>query len=142
MLKEDGDCMFRWFPDLFNATYDKTEENLKKLFGFLLNDYDFKFSKEILEKATDKNGKFFFCGPLNLYQFYNENVCINILHLVQRDDCNVYVTDQKSKDQMYIRSGYELPARLAYDSALLAKEIKQSVLNRGEIFGYKIHPDR
>ena len=134
--------MFRWFPNLFNTTYDKTEENLRKLFSFLLNDYDFNFSKEIIENATDKNGKFFFHGPLNLYQFYNENACINILHLVQRDDYNVYITDKKSTDQTYIRNGVEVPYKLAYDPALLAKEIEQSVLNCGEIFGHKIHLHR
>lgn len=127
---------------MFNTSHDQTEENLQKLFDFLLNDYGFKFSKEMLEDATDKNGKFFFHGPLNLYQFYNENACINILHLVQRDDYNVYVTDKKSTDQTYIRNGVEAPSGLAYDHALLAKEIEKSVFNRGEIFGYKIHLDR
>ena len=85
----------------------------------------------------DKNGKFIFYGPLNAYQFYNENLCINILHLVQRDDYNVYITDKKSADQVFIKNGTEIPSELAYHLPLLAEEVKQAVLNRSEWNGYK-----
>lgn len=130
--------MFTWFTNLFKPTPDKTEDSLLMQFDFLINNYGFEYSKEMLGDAIDKDGKFVFYGPLNAYQIYTENVCINILHLVQRDEYNVYITDKKSADQVYIRNGIEVPSYFAYDFPLLAREIKESVLNCGEVFGYKI----
>ena len=130
--------MFQWFANLFKPTPDKTEEKLLKLFDSLLNNYGFAYSKEKLGNAVDKNGKLIFYGPLNAYQFYNSNVCISILHLVQRDDYNVFITDKKSADQVYIKNGVEVPSYLAYDLSLFAKEIEVSILNCGELYGYRI----
>lgn len=130
--------MFQWFANLFNPAPDTTEENLLKLFSFLLNTYGFSYSKEELGDAVDKSGMFIFHGPLNAYQFYNENLCINILHLVQRDDYNVYITDKKRSDQVFIINGIEIPSELAYNLPLLAKEIEESILNYGTLYGYNI----
>ena len=130
--------MFRWFANLFKPVPDETEEKLLKLFDFLLNNYGFAYSKEALGNAVDKNGKFVFYGPLTAYQFYNSNVCINILHLVQRDDYNIFITDEKSTDQVYIQNGTEVSSHLAYNLPLFAKEIEESVLNGGELYGYRI----
>ena len=129
--------MFQWFANLFNPAPDTTEENLLKLFSFLLNTYGFSYSKEELGDAVDKSGKFEFYGPLNAYQFYNENLCINILHLVQRDDYNVYITDKKSADQVFIKNGTEIPSELANNLPSLADEVKQAVLNRLKWHGYR-----
>ena len=130
--------MFKWIANLFKPTSDKTEEQLLSLFDFLLNTYGFSYSKEELGNAVDKSGKFIFYGPLNAYQFYNENLCINILHLVQRDGYNVYITDKKSADQVFIKNGTEIPSVLAYNLPLFAEEVKKSLLNCGELYGYKI----
>ena len=129
--------MFKWIANLLKPVPDKIEEQLLSYFDFLLNNYNFTYCKVKLGNAVDKNGKFFFYGPLNAYQFYNENVCINILHLVQRDDYNVYITDQKSVNQVYIRNGTEISSELAYKFSLLAEEVKQAVLSRSEWNGYK-----
>ena len=130
--------MFQWLSSMFKPASDKVEETLLELFDFLISDYGFEYKKEMLGDAIDKGGKFFFCGPLNAYQFYNENVCIHILHLVQRDDYDVYITDKKSVDQVYIRNGIEVPSRFAYHFPLLAREVKESVLNCGKVFGHSI----
>lgn len=129
--------MFKWIANLLKPVPDKIEEQLLSNFDFLLNNYNFIYCKVKLGNAVDKNGKFFFYGPLNAYQFYNENVCINILHLVQRDDYNVYITDQKSVNQVYIRNGTEIPSELAYNFSLFAEEVKQAVLKHSEWNGYK-----
>ena len=129
--------MFKWIANLLKPVPDKIEEQLLSCFDFLLNNYNFTYCKVKLGNAVDKNGKFFFYGPLNAYQFYNENVCINILHLVQRDDYNVYITDQKSVNQVYIRNGTEIPSELAYNFSLFAEEVKQAVLKHSEWNGYK-----
>ena len=129
--------MFKWIANLLKPVPDKIEEQLLSYFDFLLNNYNFIYCKVKLGNAVDKNGKFLFYGPLNAYQFYNENVCINILHLVQRDDYNVYITNQKSVDQVLIQNGTEVPSELAYNLSTLAEEVKQAVLNRSEWNGYK-----
>ncbi len=129
--------MFKWIANLLKPVPDKIEEQLLSYFDFLLNNYNFIYCKVKLGNAVDKNGKFFFYGPLNAYQFYNENVCINILHLVQRDDYNVYITDQKSVNQVYIRNGTEISSELAYNFSLFAEEVKQAVLKHSEWNGYK-----
>ena len=134
-VRKGGFCMFKWITNLFKPAPDKIEERLLSLFDFLLNTYSFSYSKEELGNAVDKSGKFIFYGPLNAYQFYNENLCINILHLVQRDDYNVYITDKKSADQVFIINGIEIPSELAYHLPLFAEEVKKAVANHSELFG-------
>ena len=129
--------MFKWFANLFKPTPDKVEDRLLSLFDFLLNTYGFSYSKEGLGNAVDKSGKFIFYGPLNAYQFYNEKLCLNILHLVQRDDYNVYITDKKSSDQVLIINGTEIPSELAYNLPLLAEEVNYAVSNHSELYGYR-----
>ena len=129
--------MFNWITSLFKPAPDRIEERLLSLFDFLLNTYGFSYSKEELGNAVDKSGTIVFYGPLNAYQFYNENLCINILHLVQRDDYNVYITDKKSADQVFIKNGTEIPSEFAYNLPLLAEEVKQAVINHLEWHGYK-----
>ncbi|MBR3815561.1 MAG: hypothetical protein IKJ27_02415 [Clostridia bacterium] len=127
--------MFKWIANLFKPTPDKIEERLLSIFDFLLNTYGFSYSKVELGNAVDKSGKFIFYGPLNAYQFYNENLCINILHLVQRDDYDVYITCKKSADQVFIINGIEVPSELAYNLPLLAEKVKQAVANHSELYG-------
>lgn len=129
--------MLNWHTNLFKPTSDKIEEQLLTLFDFLIHNNGFSYSKEELGNAVDKNGNFIYYGPLNAYQFYRENICISILHLVQRDDYNVYLSDKKSVDQLFIINGTEVPSELAYNLPLLAKEIKQAVLNHSEFYGYR-----
>lgn len=129
--------MLQWFKNWFKPVPDPVEERLLALFDFLLKEHNFVYSKEELGDAVDKTGKFSFCGPLNAYQFHNDNICISILHLVQRDDYNVYITDRQSSDQVYLLNGTEVPSRLAYDLPALAEEIKDALARR-ELFGHPI----
>ena len=129
--------MFKWISNLFKPTPDKIEERLLSLFDFLLNTYGFSYSKEELGNAVDKSGNFIFYGPLNAYQFYNENLCINVLHLVQRDDYNVYITDIKSTDQDFIINGIQVSSELAYNLPLFAEEVKKAVTNHSVLCGYR-----
>ena len=129
--------MFKWITNLFKPAPDMIEERLLSLFDFLLNTYGFSYSKEELGNAVDKSGNFIFYGPLNAYQFYNENFCINVLHLVQRDDYNVYITDIKSADQVFIINGIEVSSELAYNLPLFAEEVKKAVTNHSVLCGYR-----
>lgn len=130
--------MLKLFSFLFKSPYDETEKSLLKEFDFLLNDCGFLYSKEDLGNATDKRGRFSFYGPLYAYQFYNDGACINILYLVQRQEYDVYVTAEKSANQIYIRNGTEIPSELAYNLPLLAKKINDSILNNTEFYGRKL----
>lgn len=129
--------MFKWLAGLFKPVPDKIEECLLKQFSFLIHDYGFTYAKEELGNAIDKDGEFFFYGPLNAYQFYNDKVCIHILHLVQRDDYDVYITDKKSADQVYIRNGIRAPDCFANNFQLLKGKVKESIVTHGELFGHK-----
>ncbi len=86
----------------------------------------------------DARGKAFFSGPLYLYQFYNENVCLNILYLAQRDEYYGYITENCTTDQLYIRNGTEVLEQFAYELPLLAQDIKDRLLRGDEVFGYRI----
>ena len=130
--------MFNWLTNLIKPAPERIEKKVLDQFSFLLDDYNFTYAKENLGDAIDKDGKFFCYGPLNAYQFYNENVCISILHLVQPDDYNVYITPKKSTDQVYIRNGTEIPSYLTYRLPLLASQMKESISTQKELFGQRI----
>ena len=107
--------MINWIKRLFKPPVDKTELRIKELFQFLFDDYGFSYAKTDLGKLVDKSGKIIFYGPLYAYQLYNENLCINIVKLVQRGDYDIYITEKASDDQHYIFDGIHLPSNLAYD---------------------------
>lgn len=130
--------MFKWLTKIFKTPPDKNEERIKALFSFLFDDYGFHFAKGNLGNAVNKNGDFICYGPLEAYYIYNENVCINILYLVQRQDYDIYITDTYKADQVYIKNGITVPSYLAYDLEYFADEVKNSVINNGEIYGRKI----
>lgn len=130
--------MCRWFSKLFLSQQEKTEIQIKDIFSFLFNDYGFCFAKADLGDAVDKDGRFFFYGPLNAYFIYNQNVCINILYLVQRQDYEIFITDSHKKDQVYIRNGTKVSSELANDLNRFALEVKDSTASCREIYKRKI----
>ena len=130
--------MMKWIQRLFKPPVDETELRIKELFQFLFDDYGFSYVKTDLGNLVDKSGKIIFYGPLDAYQLYNENLCINIVKLVQRGDYDIYITEKASDDQHYIFDGIHLPSNLAYDLPLFASQVKSELLNRKTIFGKSI----
>ena len=130
--------MFNWIKKLFEPPIDKTELKIKDLFRFLFDDYGFSFAKVDLGNLVDKDGKLVFYGPLNAYQIYNDNLCINIVNLVQRGDYNIYITEKVSVDQHYIFDGSSLPSYLAYDLSLFSSQVKSELLRSKTICGKSI----
>ena len=126
--------MIKWIKQLFKPPVDKTELRIKDLFRFLFDDYGFSYAKINLGNLVDKNGKIIFYGPLYAYQIYNDNLCINIVNLVQRDDYDIYITENQSEDQHYIYGGMRLPSHLAYDLSLCSSQIKTELINCKTIF--------
>ncbi len=115
------------------------EAYLMKFLDFLISEYGFKFSKKELGNLVDENGKLWFYGPYNCYYFYNENTCINILNLVQRQDWNIYITKDVLSDQNQINKGTEISSKYCYDLKLFASVIKHEIETHNTIFGFKIH---
>lgn len=132
--------MFKWFRKLFiDPPKDELEVEIKTAFAFLLDDYGFSFAKSELGNDVDKEGNFFFYGPLNAYYIYNNDLCINMLYLSQRQELTVYITDECKEDQVYIIHGQMIPEHLyAYGFSSLAAEIKAQLNSQGMIFGREI----
>lgn len=95
---------------------------------------DSRSQKIDLGDLVDKNGKLWFYGPLNAYQLYNDNLCINIVNLVQRGDFDIYITEKPSADQHYIFDGLHLPSQMAYDLPLFASQIRKELSSNRTIF--------
>ena len=114
------------------------ETNLMEHFTFLLTDYKFKFDKLELGDMVDETGKRWFYGPYNCYYFYNDKVCINFVNLVQRQDWDVYITEEVLSDQNLIRKGKKVPTELCYNWSLLASAIKDEAANSNSIFGINL----
>lgn len=118
--------------------HNDDQESLQNLLWFLFNEYDFKFAKNNLGNAVNKNGKFFYYGPVYSYSIYNSDVCINILHLVQRDEYQLFITDEYRVDQVYIRNGVEETSFYAGDFLIISKYIKQSINSSSTVFGRSV----
>ena len=130
--------MIKWIKELFKPPVDRTEIGIREQFQFMFVDYGFSFDKVDLGNLVDKNGKVIFYGPLIAYQIYNENLCINIVNLVQRGDFDIYITEKVSDDQHYIFDGLSLPSNLAYNRPLFANQVKSELLSSKTIFGKNI----
>ena len=115
------------------------ETNLMEHFTFLLTDYKFKFDKLELGDLVDETGKRWFYGPYNCYYFYNDKICINFTHLVQRHDWDVYITEKVLSDQNLIRKGKKVPTELCYNWPLFASTIKDEATKSNSIFGIKLN---
>lgn len=115
---------------------DPVEERLRALFDFMLRDHGFQFARNELGDVRDPNtGKRVFYGPYNAYSIYNQSICINILHLVQRDDYEIFITDAYRADQRYIHSGRREDSRFAYHLDLYAAQIRETIEGSGELYG-------
>ena len=130
--------MINWIKQLFKPPVDETELRIKELFQFLIDVYGFSYVKTDLGNLVDKSGKIIFYGPLYAYQIFNNNLCINIVNLVQRDDYDIYITEKQTLDQHYIFDGLKLPSKLAYDLPLFSNQIKTELLSCKTIFGKDI----
>lgn len=113
--------------------------SIMKHFSFLVKDYNFKFNKIELGNLEDENGKLFFYGPFNCYSFYNDNICINFMNLVQRQDWDITITKELSNNQIYIKKGQEIEGQYCYNWELLSSVIKNEIEQKGEIFGNSIY---
>jgi hypothetical protein len=115
------------------------EKKLMQHFSFLLTEYGFRFDKPELGDMVDENGKRWFYGPYNCYYFYNDQVCVNFMNLVQRQDWNVYITNEVLSDQNLIKKGKAVPGNLCYNWSLLASAIREELAESQTILGIRIN---
>lgn len=135
---EEGFDTYVWVENINKKiTCDETY-SIMEHFSFLVKEYNFKFDKIALGDMRDENGKLWFYGPFNCYSFYNENVCINFMNLVQRQDWYITITKELSNDQTYIRKGQKIGNEYEYNWELLASVIKNDIENNGKVFGNSI----
>ena len=120
-----------------NSLVSDKENVIKQYFGFLQN-YGFKFTKRDLGNLTDSTGKLLYYGPLNCYYLYNDNLCINFMNLVERDDWSIFITNELSYDQKIINKGKKLEEKYFYNFELLAVAIKDEIEKSNTIFGIHI----
>ena len=128
-----------YFNKHSSEIYCNEEKNLMKYFAFLLTEYNFEFKKFNLGDLVDENGKRLFYGPCNCYYFYNEKICINFIHLVQRQDWEVYITNEVLLDQTLIRKGEKVRTDLCNNWSLFASIIKDEIINNNSIFNIKLN---
>lgn len=76
---------------------------IKEIFRFMLIEYGFKYKHNTFKTAVNKNNKFWFYGPVEAYSFYNEEGCLTIFRLVQRDEWNLSVSRKYSNEQATLR---------------------------------------
>ena len=137
-LWEEGFDTYVWVENINKKiTCDETY-SIMEHFSFLVKEYNFKFDKIALGDMRDENGKIWFYGPFNCYSFYNENVCINFMNLVQRQDWYITITKELSNDQTYIRKGQKIGNEYEYNWELLASVIKNDIEKNGKVFGNSI----
>ena len=75
----------------------------------------------------------------NFSYFYNEKICINFIHLVQRQDWEVYITNEVLLDQTLIRKGEKVRTDLCNNWSLFASIIKDEIINNNSIFNIKLN---
>ena len=106
--------------------------------SFLVKEYNFKFDKIDFGDMRNENGKLWFCGPFNCCSFYNKNVYINFMNLVQRQDWYITITRELSNDHTNISKGQKIGNEYEYNWELFASIIKNDIENNGKIFGNSI----
>ena len=124
--------------------------NAEKDFKILIDKFDFQYGFNIFSSFND------FLGPFYAYSFYNEYGCFTILHAVQRNEIEYYVSKEFSKKQEILfdmkisEQIFKLLKHLRKnplnwfkrDNVLLVNYIADEIKKKGEFFGIKIRIDR
>ncbi|CDR30638.1 Uncharacterised protein [Acholeplasma oculi] len=134
----DGFDTYVWVENITKKIICDVSYSIMEHFSFLVKDYGFKFDKVELGDMKDENGKLWFYGPFNCYSFYNENICINFMNLVQRQDWYITITKEFSNNQTYISKGQQIDSKYYYNWELLASVIKNDIEVNNEVFGNSI----
>lgn len=122
--------------------------NIEKKFKYLLNEYQFSYSKQVFSK--DVTG--FFYGPMIAYSFYNENGCFTIHHAVQRNEWDYYVGKYSTNKSILLarcinEDIFKIEKQSRWSSlanifksefTLISQYLHKQILDKGEFFGIKV----
>ena len=120
--------------------------NVQKDFKFLIDKYDFKYRFNNFSSFYD------FLGPFYAYSFYNDYGCFTILHAVQRNEIEYYISKEFSNRQEILfemkisEQIFKILKKLRInplnlfkrDNVLVAKFIVDELNKKGEFFGIKV----
>lgn len=120
--------------------------SIQKAFKFLIDQYDFKTGFQVFSSFYD------FLGPFYAYSFYNDCGCFTILHAVQRNEIEYYVSKEFSNKQEILfekKISEQIFKRLKKlrinplnlfkrDNTLVAKIIANEINKKSEFFGIKV----
>ncbi len=120
--------------------------NAEKIFKVLIDKYNFKYG---FNNFSCFNG---FLGPFYAYSFYNEYGCFTILHAVQRNEIEYYVSKKFSDNQgilfetqisekvfIILKKLRKKPLNwFKSDNVLLADYIVDEIKTNGDFFGIKV----
>ena len=120
--------------------------SVNKFFKFLIDKYDFKYG------FNNFSSFYGFLGPFFSYSFYNEYGCFTILHAVQRNEIEYYVSKGFSNKQEILFEVqisdrvFKILKQLRKnplnwfkkDNVLIANYIANEISEKGEFFGVKI----
>ncbi len=119
---------------------------VEKDFKVLIDKYGFKYEYNVFSSYHG------FAGPFFSYSFYNEYGCFIILHAVQRNEIEYYVSKKYSNKQEILfeelisEQVFKILSRLRKnslnwfkgDNVLLLDYIVGEIEKKGEFFGIKV----
>lgn len=120
--------------------------NVEKVFKFLIDKYDFKYEFNNFSSFHD------FLGPFDAHSFYNKYGCFTILHAVQRNEIEYYVSKEFSNKQEILfevkisEQVFKILKHLRInplnwfksDNVLMVDYILNEIKKKGEFFGIKV----
>lgn len=120
--------------------------SVEKAFKFLIDQYDFKYGFNRFSEFND------FLGPFDAYSFYNDYGCFTILHAVQRNEMEYYISQEFSNRQEILfeikisEQVFKILKKIRVnplnmfkgDNTLVAKFIADEINKNGEFFGIKV----
>lgn len=120
--------------------------NAEKVFKYLIDEYHFIYGFNSFSSFHD------FIGPFYAYSFYNGYGCFTILHAVQRNEVEYYISEEFSNKQEILfaikisEQVFKVLKNLRKnplnwfkrDNVLLADYIANAIEMKGEFFGIKV----
>ena len=109
---------------------DRMERLILFYFDFLVTDFSFAYRKT---SFPDFMG---FPGPICVYSFYNDNGCLSLHYIAQKDELGLYTADRYSDNQYQLLqrevSTTELCGRKVFTKRQLFSEISNQLRKEAE----------
>ena len=119
---------------------DRLERLILFYFDFLVTDFSFAYRKT---SFPDFMG---FPGPICVYSFYNDNGCLSLHYIAQKDELGLYTADRYSDNQYQLLqravSTSELCGRKVFTKKQLfsdiSKQLRREAKENGTVLGIEV----